>query len=58
MDWGKFFATLVVGVAGIALLNKVATDPRLSPFWRKFATTAEGDIYQHIVSGAFVTVLG
>jgi hypothetical protein len=48
-------------LAGAALLivglNKVATDPRISPLWRKIAQTAEGDVYQHIINGAIVTVL-
>ncbi len=57
-DWGKFLGMLVVGVAGIAFLNEIATNPRVSPLWRKVASTAEGDVYQHIINGAVITVLG
>jgi hypothetical protein len=48
---------LVGGALLIAALNKIANDPRLSPLWRKIASTAEGDVYQHIINGAVVTVL-
>ena len=56
----KFANALVMLVGGallIAALNKIANDPRLSPLWRKIASTAEGDVYQHIINGAVVTVL-
>jgi hypothetical protein len=48
---------LLGGALLVAVLNKIATDPRISPLWRKIAQTAEGDVYQHIINGAVVTVL-
>jgi hypothetical protein len=54
MDWGKILLMAV----GTVVLAKIAADPRLSPLWRKIATTAEGDLYQHIITGAIVTVFG
>lgn len=54
MDWGK----VLLMVAGVIVLGKIAADPRVSPLWRKIATTAEGDLYQHIITGAIVTVFG
>lgn len=57
MKLEKALTMLVGGVAAMYLLNKIATDPRVSPMWRFFAKTAEGDVYQHIVSGALVTIL-
>jgi hypothetical protein len=56
MDVAAILGMLVVGIGGIALLNEIATNPRISPFWRKIAETAEGDLYQHIISGAVVTI--
>ena len=56
-NWGRALGMLLLGLAAIGALNKIATDPRISPMWRFLARTAEGDIYQHIVSGALVTVL-
>jgi hypothetical protein len=55
-DWGGLLTWLAGGVVGIVVLNKIANDPRISPLWRKVAKTAEGDLYQHIISGAVVTV--
>lgn len=55
-DWGNILGWVVGGVVGIVVLNKIANDPRISPLWRKIAKTAEGDLYQHIISGAVVTV--
>ena len=57
VDWGSVLGMAVLGVVGIAVLNEIANNPRVSPVWRKIATTAEGDIYQHIISGAVVTIL-
>jgi hypothetical protein len=56
-DDGSTFVTLAALGLGAWLLNKIVTDPRISPFWRKIAETEEGDIYQHIISAAVVTVL-
>jgi hypothetical protein len=55
-DWSSFLGWLAGGLVGIFVLNKIANDPRISPLWRKVAKTAEGDLYQHIISGAVVTV--
>lgn len=55
--FGKTVGMLLLGLAVIGVLNRIATDPRISPMWRLLARTAEGDVYQHIVSGALVTVL-
>jgi hypothetical protein len=54
---GTALGMLVVGVAGIALLNEVATNPRVSPFWKKIATTAEGDLYQHVFNEAWTVLV-
>jgi hypothetical protein len=54
---GKAVGMLLLGIAAIDVLNKIATDPRISPMWRFLARTAEGDVYQHVVSGALMTVL-
>ncbi len=54
---GKAVGMLLLGIAAIGVLNKVATDPRISPMWRFLARTAEGDVYQHVVSGALLTGL-
>ena len=56
-DWGKLVGMLVVGVVGIAVLNEIATNPKISPLWRKVATTAEGDIYQHIFNEAWTVLV-
>jgi hypothetical protein len=57
IDLGKAVGILVLGVLGIAALNEVATNPKISPLWRKVARTAEGDIFQHVISGEIVTLL-
>ncbi len=56
-NWGNALGMLLGGALLIAALNKIATDPRISPLWRKIAQTAEGDVYQHIINGAVVTIL-
>ena len=56
-DWGSALGMLLGGVLLIVALNEVATNPRISPLWRKIAQTAEGDVYRHIVNGAVVTIL-
>jgi hypothetical protein len=56
-NFASLFGMLAGGALLIAALNKIANDPRLSPLWRKIASNAEGDVYQHIINGAVVTVL-
>lgn len=56
-DWGSVLGMLLGGAFLVVVLNKIATDPRISPLWRKIAQTAEGDVYQHIINGAVVTIL-
>ena len=55
-NWGNIFGMVLVGAVGIAFLNEVANNPKVSPLWRKVARTAEGDLYQHIITDAFVTI--
>jgi hypothetical protein len=53
----KALGLVAGGALLVGALNKIATDPRISPMWRKIAQTAEGDVYQHIINGAVVTML-
>ena len=55
-NFGNVVGVMVLSVLGIALLNKILEDPRISPFWRKIGETAEGDLYQHILNEALILV--
>lgn len=50
-------AGIIVTGGVILLLAAIANNPRISPFWRKLAQTAEGDIFQHVFTGELVTLL-
>jgi predicted ABC-type sugar transport system permease subunit len=54
---GNVLGMLLVGALGIAVLNEIATNPKVSPLWRKIATTAEGDLYQHIFNEAWTVLV-
>jgi hypothetical protein len=53
----KAIGGLIIGAGIMLILSLIANDPRISPLWRYIAKTAEGDIYQHVVSGDLITVL-
>lgn len=54
---GNVVGMVAAGVLAIVVLNAIATNPRVSPLWRKIAQTAEGDVFQHIIDGTIVTLL-
>ena len=56
-NWGNVVGMVVGGLLLMGVLNEIATNPKISPFWRKIAQTAEGDVFQHIIDGTIVTVL-
>ncbi len=53
----KAIGGLIIGAGIMLVLGLIAKDPRVSPQWRYVAKTAEGEIYQHVVSGDLITVL-
>ena len=53
----KAIGGLIIGAGIMLVLSLIANNPRVSPLWRYVAKTAEGDIYQHVVSGELITVL-
>jgi hypothetical protein len=56
-NWGNVVGMVVGGLLLMGVLNEIATNPRISPFWRKIAQTAEGDVYRHVIDGTIVTLL-
>lgn len=53
----KVIGGLLIGGGVLFVLNQIANNPRISPFWRHVARTTEGDVFQHLVSGELVTLL-
>ena len=53
----NLIGAILIGLGVMWLLNEFATNPRVSPFWRWVARTAEGDIYKHVISGEVVALL-
>jgi len=51
MNFGDFLAWLLIGAAGIAVLNRIATNPRVPLTWRLVAKDLEGEIYQDMITG-------
>jgi hypothetical protein len=51
MDFGDAFALLLLAVAGVVVLSKVASNPRIPLTWRLIARDLEGDLYQDIITG-------
>jgi hypothetical protein len=56
-NWGNVVGMIAGGLFVMGALNIIANNPKISPMWRKIARTAEGDVYQHIINGAVVTLL-
>jgi len=62
---GPFFMKkphpLVVGIVftigAMILLGAIANNPRVSPLWRHVATTAEGEIFEHVITGDLVKLV-
>jgi hypothetical protein len=38
-------------------LGAIANNPRVSPLWRHVATTAEGEIFEHVITGDLVKLV-
>jgi len=54
---GNVLGMLAVGFLAMAALNEIATNPKISPFWRRIAQTAEGDVYQHVFNEAWTVLV-
>jgi hypothetical protein len=47
----KAIAGILIGGVALGVLSMIANNPRISPMWRSVARTAEGDIFQHVLTG-------
>jgi hypothetical protein len=48
---------LLIAIAAALVLGAIANNPRVSPLWRRIAVTAEGEIFQHVITGDIVKLL-
>ena len=46
-----------VAFIALELLGAIANSPRVSPLWRHVATTAEGEIFEHVITGDLVKLV-
>ena len=53
----KVIGGVLIGLGVAWILNQIVANPRISPFWKFVAQTAEGDIFQHVISGDVITLL-
>jgi len=48
---------ILLGVVVMAVLGAIASNPRVPPLYRHYATTAEGEIFQHVVTGDLIRLI-